>query len=55
MATSTFRKQFAVRPDRANEFVAEMTKTVTPTLKSGFRSNLKHEKDLRESLLKALR
>lgn len=55
MATSTFGKKFAVKPKKASDFVNEMTKTVAPTLRSGFRSNLVHEKDLRDSLLKALK
>ena len=55
MATSTFGKQFTVNPKKANDFVKEMTKKVTPTVKSDFRSNLMHEKDLRSNLQKALR
>jgi len=55
MATSTFGKQFTVRPEKVSEFVKEMTKTVAPTLRSDFRSNLAHEKDLRSNLLKALK
>lgn len=55
MATSTFGKQFAIRPEKANEFVREMTKKVTPTLRSDFHSNLAHEKDLRNNLLRALK
>lgn len=40
MATSSFGKQFAVRYDKATEFVEEMTKAVTPTLRSDFHSQL---------------
>jgi hypothetical protein len=55
MATSTFGKQFTVRPEMVSEFVKEMTKAVAPTLRSNFHSNLTHEKDLRTNLLKALK
>lgn len=55
MATSTFGKQFSVKPEKAEEFVHEMTKKVTPTLKRDFHSNFTHEKDARSSLLKALK
>lgn len=57
MATSTFGKQFAVKPEKATEFVREMTKAVTPTLRKDFQSNSVHlaqEEDLRKNLLKAL-
>lgn len=54
MATSTFAKQFAVKPEKVTEFVNEMTRTVTPTLKRDFHSKLTHEKDLRNDLMKAL-
>lgn len=57
MATSTFSKQFAVRPEKEDEFVKEMTKAVTPTLRSDFRSNSVHlnqEKDLKNNLLRVL-
>ena len=55
MATSTFRKQFKVKSEKANDFVKEMTKKVAPTLKGGFKSNLTHEKDLKDILQKALK
>ena len=54
MATSTFAKQFAVKPEKVTEFVNEMTRTVTPTLKRDFHSKLTHEKELRNDLMKAL-
>lgn len=57
MATSTFGKQFLVQPDKADEFVKEMTRTVTPTLKKGFTSHLAHltsDNNLKESLIRAL-
>lgn len=54
MATSTFGKQFTVKPEKAHDFVKEMTKEVTPTLNSDFKSHLKHEKDLKEDLRRAL-
>ena len=57
MATSTFGKQFTVKPEKANEFVREMTKAVTPTLRKDFHSNLAHltqEKTLKDSLSNAL-
>ncbi len=40
MATSTFTKQFYVDKKKADEFVAEMSKKVTPTLQPDFKSNL---------------
>lgn len=58
MATSTFGKQFAVRKDKAKEFVDEMTKAVTPTLRKNFRSrmvNLVLDKKVQENLEKALK
>lgn len=55
MATSTFGKQFSVKPEKAVDFVNEMTRKVTPTLKRDFHSNFTHEKDLRSSLSKALK
>lgn len=55
MATSTFGKQFSIRSEKTNEFVREMTRKVAPTLKRGFNSKLTHEKDLRSTLLKALK
>lgn len=54
MATSTFGKEFVVRPKKASGFVKEMTKKVAPTLNSDFKSNFKHEKDLKEYLKRAL-
>ena len=58
MATSTFGKQFCVKPEKANDFVKEMTKVATPTLQRNFRSNMVHltreDSNLKESLLKAL-
>lgn len=54
MATSTFDKKFAVLPNKANEFIKEMTKKVSPTLPSGFKSNFKHDKDIKNYLKKAL-
>lgn len=57
MATSTFGRQFSVKPEKAHSFVKEMTKTVTPTLKKNFHSelaHLTHETDLKDNLLKAL-
>lgn len=55
MATSTFGKEFRVTKQKANGFVKEMTREVTPTLKRNFQSNLKHEKDLKDILQKVLR
>lgn len=55
MATSTFGKQFKVKHEKAKGFVHEMTRKVTPTLKSDFKSNLVHEKDLKDLLQKALK
>lgn len=57
MATSTFGKQFLVQPDKADEFVKEMTRAVTPTLKKGFTSNLAHltsDSNLKENLIQVL-
>lgn len=55
MATSTFNKQFAVKKNKAIDFVKEMSKPATPTLKKGFQTQLTHEKDLREQLAKVLK
>lgn len=55
MATSTFGKQFRVKPEKAKGFVNEMTRRVTPTLKKDFKSNFMHEKDLKDILQKALK
>ena len=55
MPTSTFAKQFVVKPEKVNEFVEEMTKKASHTLTKDFSSRLHHEKDLKESLRKALR
>lgn len=57
MATSTFGKQFTVKTNKADEFVTEMTKAATPTLRKEFHSSFAHlsqEKELKENLLKAL-
>lgn len=54
MPTSTFAKQFVVKPEKVNEFVEEMTKKATPTLTKNFSSRLQHEKDLKYNLHKAL-
>ena len=57
MATSTFGKQFTVIPEKADDFVNEMTRPVTPTLEKDFRSefvNLVQEKELKAYLQKAL-
>ena len=57
MATSTFGKQFFVTPEKAAEFVDEMSKAVPPTLTKDFNSNLVHlsqEPNLKEKLKKAL-
>lgn len=57
MATSSFYKQFAVTPNKASEFVSEMTKPVVPTLRSNFHSNSAHlanDDDLKQKILKAL-
>lgn len=55
MATSTFGKQFSVRSEKSDDFVKEMTKKVAPTLKRNFKSNLMHEKDLKDILHKVLK
>lgn len=55
MATSTFGKQFKVKPEKAKDFVNEMTRKVAPTLKNGFKSNLMHEEKLKDTLEKALK
>ena len=57
MATSTFGKQFFVKPEKAEEFVNEMSKVVPPTLTKDFNSNLIHlsqDANLKEKLQKAL-
>lgn len=55
MATSTFSKQFTVKSEKSRDFVKEMTRKVAPTLKSDFKSNLTHEKDLKDLLQRALK
>lgn len=55
MATSTFAKEFKVTPEKSKGFVKEMTRKVAPTLKSNFESRLVHEKDLKDTLQKALK
>lgn len=57
MATSTFTKQFSVEKKKANEFAAEMSKKVKPTLQPDFKSNLvnlSQDSELKESILVAL-
>lgn len=57
MATSTFGKQFTLRQGKEKEFVAEMTRAVTPTLQKDFQSNLvplSQKKNLKNNLLEAL-
>lgn len=57
MATSTFGKQFTVKQEKADDFVNEMTKAATPTLRNDFHSNLVHltqERNLRDNLQKVL-
>lgn len=57
MATSTFGKQFEVRHEKAADFVREMSKSVAPTLKQDFHSNmvsLHQNTTLKESLIQAL-
>ena len=57
MATSTFGKQFYVKPEKITEFVNEMSKSVPPTLRKDFNSNSVHlsqEPDLKKKLKKAL-
>ena len=36
MATSSFGKQFTVQREKATDFVEEMVKAVTPTLRGDF-------------------
>ena len=40
MPTSTFGKQFEVRHEKAADFVREMSKSVAPTLRQDFHSNM---------------
>lgn len=54
MATSTFGKQFSVKPDKAQEFIKEMTKNVKPTLKRDFVSRFAHAKDMKKDIMNAL-
>ena len=57
MATSTFTKQFSVDRKNAADFVKEMSRAATPTLKPNFSSNLAHPSQdsvLRNNLLAAL-
>ncbi len=55
MATSTFAKDFKVKPDKAKDFVHEMTRRVTPTLDKNFKSKFTHEEELKSVLQKALK
>ena len=55
MATSTFGKEFRVEPEKANGFVHEMTRKVTPTLRKDFKSKFTHEEELQDVLRKALK
>ncbi len=58
MATSTFGKQFKLSREKTDDFVAEMTKKVTPTLTRDFNSNaicLEKERELKNKLVRALR
>lgn len=55
MATSTFAKEFKVKPEKSKGFVHEMTRKVAPTLEKDFESRLMHEKDLKDALQKALK
>lgn len=57
MATSSFGKQFTVRREKTTEFVEEMTKAVTPTLRSDFHSRLAYlsqDQDLKDIIGKVL-
>ncbi len=57
MATSTFEKTFSVKPEKVDEFVNEMSKSVSPTLNGSFHSKLAHpaqEDELKDNLRKAL-
>ena len=57
MAASTFTKQFSVEKKKANEFVAEMSQKVKPTLQFDFKSNrasLPQDSELKKSILTAL-
>ena len=38
MATSSFGKQFTLQREKATDFVEEMVKAVTPTLRGDFQS-----------------
>jgi len=55
MATSTFAKEFKVRPEKSKGFVNEMARKVSPTLRSDFESQLMHEKDLKDVLRETLK
>lgn len=54
MATSSFKKQFILESEKAEEFIEEMNNEVC-TLHSDFSSKLVHEKDLKDQLTKALK
>lgn len=57
MATSTFGKSFVVKRSQANDFVKEMKKAVTPTLKKDFSTkftHLSHDEELSDALSRAL-
>lgn len=57
MATSTFDKNFSVLSEKSEEFVREMTKKASPTLRKNFHSNaacLSQNEDLRQKLKEVL-
>lgn len=57
MATSSFTRNFTVKPEKVTEFVDEMSKEIPSTLNKDFQSglvSLSQEKDLKEKLSEAL-
>ncbi len=56
MATSTFNKEFKLKNTKeANSFADAMSASVSPTIKKGFNSSMKSEKEVRKQLEKALK
>ncbi|MDE5696742.1 MAG: hypothetical protein K2I96_04905 [Lachnospiraceae bacterium] len=57
MATSSFGKQYKVQREKVADFVEEMRRAVTPTLRGDFQTrlvNLSQDKDLKAAIGKIL-
>lgn len=54
MATSTFEKEFKVKPEFSDEFVQEMMRKVPLTLTNDFQTKSAHVRDFEKEFKKAL-